>query len=153
MPRVLQHLLAIRGLRDVADQQIIGTVDLDAMPGKIQRRHVAGHDRIEELLPRAQEGGPPGVLRLDHLEPDVLEGGRHRPRVVARLLQLLVGRKIVVDIDADDERNTFCFGDTGCRQSPKRCKNNNNRSVHACLGQSYPSGLIWSMFKASAWAL
>jgi hypothetical protein len=49
---ILQNLFAIRDLRDVADQQVVGTIDLDAMPGKIQGRHVAGCDGIEESLPR-----------------------------------------------------------------------------------------------------
>jgi hypothetical protein len=73
-----------------------------AMAGEGEERGVALPEPPRERVEPVHQRGAVGILAGHHVEADLLERAADRPRVVHRLLQLLVRREIGVSVVADD---------------------------------------------------
>ncbi len=126
------RLLSGLGRRDVDRQQVVASLDREAVAGVEEQRHIARLDAFLQLQHRPADGAPPEILRLHDIEAETLEFCCHGARVVARLLQR---SNILIGVVADDEGDAALLGVGAgqCRERQKRAQERGSGlAEHGC---------------------
>ena len=96
------HVLFGGDVRTHGDEEIHAP-HLHAVTGVVEEAHASGREPLPEAPDRLEHPLPPAVQHQIHLKTQFLEGRRHGPGIVGRVLQ----RCILVGPVANDQRHPF----------------------------------------------